>query len=721
MKTALVDAASSDQDCLTKIRELALYQADLGIVLCSDKHVVFANDWFYQTSGLSADMVLNHPLSEIFPEPLPKRLLNAVDSAIQQGRSSVLSHKLNRSPFPLFKGGVERESGERIHQMVYVKCLTLDDTHFSLIEIFDVSQASAREKHLQALAKAAKESASALRDEQEKTQAILDSALDCIISLDESGNLTSANRYTCALFGLSFENLIGRNAKALFKLQGDHFLAGEHPIPLEQWATVGNTVELSAIHANGTLTPIELSLNNCALDPCMQYVGIIRDISAKKKAEENLYYLSRFDALTGLANRTLFTERLVDSIQRAKRSGHKFAVLCIDVDRFKAINETLGYDTGDEVLCVLAKRMENLLRETDTISRIGSDEFMIITEGLHRDFDVKLIIEKLFKSLRVPIAMHGQELHTSVSIGISFYPDNGTDEQTLYRNADIAMHNAKQDGRNGYKFFSQKMNSRVGAWIKTVSDLHRAIDEAQFEMHFQPQIDARTEELVGVEGLIRWNHPEEGRVSPEIFIPVAEDTGLIWPIGKIVIEQCCEAARLLASHVKTPVRVAINISPKQFQKTKLHTLLINECRKHDITPSQIELEITEGLLMESTNDSEAIMKELVQEGFTFSIDDFGTGYSSLAYLRRFPITTLKVDRSFVMDLPNDADASALSRAIINLAHSLRLEVVAEGVETADQLEFLKTEGCEFIQGYYYSKPLPLSELIPWIDEYSQNK
>lgn len=721
MKTALVDASPNSQDPLAKIRDQTLYEADLGIVLCTGEQVIFANDWFYRTSGLQSEDVLNKHIAEVFPDQLPKRLLNAIDSVIHQGRSSVLSHKLNRSPFPLFKSEVEREMGDRIHQMVYVKCLTLDNTHFCLIKIFDVTEASTREKHLQALAKTAKEAALALKDEQEKTQAILDSALDCIVSLDENGNLTSANRYTCALFGLSIEKLIGRNAKELFKLQGDHLAVGEHPIPLEQWAGAGETVELSAIHAKGTLTPIELSLNNCALDPSMQYVGIIRDISAKKKAEEHMYYMSRFDALTGLANRTLFSERLLDSIHRAKRSGNKFAVLCVDLDRFKAINDTLGYDIGDEVLRVIAKRMEHVLRETDTISRIGGDEFMIITEELHRDFDVKLILEKLFKSLRVPIDMQGHELHATASAGIAFFPDNGSDEQTLYRNADIAMHNAKQEGRNGYTFFSQNMNSRVGAWIKTVSELHRAVDDEQFEMHFQPQIDARTEEVIGVEGLIRWNHPEKGRVGPDTFIPVAEDTGLIWPIGKIVIEQCCEAARLLAARVPNKVRVAINISPKQFQKNKLHTLLVNECKNHGIEPHQIELEITEGLLMESTDKSETIMKDLVQEGFTFSIDDFGTGYSSLAYLRRFPITTLKVDRSFVTDLPDDPDASALSRAIIHLAHSLRLDVVAEGVETAEQLEFLKDEGCEFIQGYYYSKPVPLDELLPWIEEFSQRK
>lgn len=719
MKTALVEASTADRDPLAKIKELTLFEADLGIVLCSEDAVIFANEWFYRTSALTPEKTLNRSLSELFPEQLPNRLLNAVDSAIHQGRSSVLSHKLNRSPFPLYKSEVERELEDRIHQMVYVKCLTLEGQHYCLIEIFDVTEASNREKHLQALAKAAKEAAAALRDEQEKIQAILDSALDCIVSLDESGNLTSANRYTCSLFGLSLENLIGRNAKELFKLQGCHFEEHNHPIPLAQWASAGETVELAAITDKGALTPIELSLNNCALDPTMQYVGIIRDVSAKKKAEEHMYYMSRFDALTGLANRTLFSERLLDSINRAKRSGNKFAVLCVDLDRFKAINDTLGYDKGDEVLKVIAKRMEHVLRETDTISRIGGDEFMIITEELQRDFDVKLILEKLFQSLRVPIDMQGHELHATASAGVAFFPDNGGDEQSLYRNADIAMHNAKQEGRNGYKFFSQSMNSRVGAWIKTVSELHRAVDDQQFEMYFQPQIDARTEEVIGVEGLIRWNHPERGCIGPDQFIPIAEDTGLIWPIGKIVIEQCCEAARLLAARASNTIRVAINISPKQFQKDNLRTLLIEQCERHGISNRQIELEITEGLLMENTDKSESIMRDLVKEGFTFSIDDFGTGYSSLAYLRRFPITTLKVDRSFVTDLPDDPDASALSRAIIHLAHSLRLDVVAEGVETAEQLEFLKDEGCEFIQGYYYSKPMPLDELMPWIEEFSQ--
>jgi EAL domain-containing protein (putative c-di-GMP-specific phosphodiesterase class I) len=305
-----------------------------------------------------------------------------------------------------------------------------------------------------------------------------------------------------------------------------------------------------------------------------------------------------------------------------------------------------------------------------------------------------------------------------VSAGVAFYPTNGTEEQTLIRNADIAMHNAKRE-RNEYKFFSQSMNSRVDIWVKTVSELHQAMEEHQFEMFFQPQIDARTEVVIGAEALIRWHHPENGMVGPDKFITVAEDTGLIWQLGETIIEQCCEAVRLLNTHLAHNVRIAINISPKQFQKNDLKSLLLKYCDQYGIKTDQIELEITEGLLMENTDRSEAIMQDLVKEGFAFSIDDFGTGYSSLAYLRRFPITTLKVDRSFVMDLPKDADASALSRAIIHLAHSLRLDVVAEGVETAEQLEFLKDEGCEFIQGYYFSKPLPLDELLPWIKTFSE--
>jgi diguanylate cyclase (GGDEF)-like protein/PAS domain S-box-containing protein len=718
MKTALADA-SQPPDPLAKIWEQGLLKTDLGILLCDANAVIFANEWFYRTANLYPAKTIGKPITELFPEPLPKRLLTAIDSSIHQGRSSVLSNKLNRSPFPLFNSKHERESNQRIHQMIYVRSLPIEGSHYSLVEIFDVTEASAREKHLRELANTAKESADALKGQQQKTQAIIDSARDCIVSLDENGCLTSANNATCALFGLPLEKLLGLQTSDLFALEARHYYNDGYSAMLRQWANLGEIVELSAKHADKSSIPVELSLNRCALDATTQYVGIIRDVSAKKKAEEHMYFLSRFDVLTGLANRTLFSERLLESIRRARRNNKKFAVVCLDLDRFKAINETLGYNMGDKVLRLIAERMRNTLRETDTISRTGGDEFMVIIEGLCRDIDIKLILEKLLDALRVPMNAQGHQLHATASAGVAFYPENGIDEQALYRNANIAMHNAKQE-RNAYNFFSENMNSRVGAWVKTVSELHRAVEEQQFEMHYQPQIDARSERVIGVEGLIRWNHPEKGRMSPDKFIPIAEDSGLIWQIGHIVVEQCCEAARLLSARVDHSIRVGINISPKQFQQNDLQALLVEQCRRHGIQTNQIELEITEGLLMKNTEKSEAIMNDLVRNGFTFSVDDFGTGYSSLAYLRRFPITTLKVDRSFVTDLPDDPDASALSRAIIHLAHSLRLNIVAEGVETAEQLEFLRDEGCEFIQGYYYAKPMPLDDLLPWIEEFSRN-
>jgi diguanylate cyclase (GGDEF)-like protein len=429
----------------------------------------------------------------------------------------------------------------------------------------------------------------------------------------------------------------------------------------------------------------------------------------RKKVERGLGYIERHDGLTGLVNRSLFMERLNRAIVRANRDKIQVAIMFIDLDRFKHINDTLGHNAGDTLLQEVATRLERCTREQDTVARFGGDEFTILLEGVNHANDAVIVANKIIRFISYPIRIHDQELYVTPSIGITMYPDDADSVEQLMKHADSAMYRAKEEGRNGFQFYTDGMNRESEERMELESRLRQAMHKREFQLFYQPKINIRNGEMIGAEALIRWNQPDLGMVSPAKFIPLAEENGLINSIGEWVIREACSQMQEWNMTGMDPIRVAVNLSPRQLYQQDLADMILDTALEYSIVPRNIELEITESLLMDDTEASITTLKKLKEWGMHVSIDDFGTGYCSLAYLKRFPIETLKIDRSFVMDITTDPDDAAICSAIIALGHKLRLNVTAEGIETSEQLEFLKQQGCDEAQGFYFSKPLPAAE------------
>lgn len=424
----------------------------------------------------------------------------------------------------------------------------------------------------------------------------------------------------------------------------------------------------------------------------------------RKEAENTLVFMANHDALTGLANRLLLRERVAHAIRRAHRFGKRPAVLFMDLDRFKFINDTLGHSTGDALLRACAERLCMRLRDTDTVARFGGDEFVVLVEDLDASTDVLAVVNKILTACAEPFHIEGRELHVSASLGIAVYPEDGADPEALLKNADAAMYRAKEKGRATYQFYSAQMQEQGAERFLMETELRHALEREQLFLLYQPKLDLATGRIVGVEALMRWQHPTLGLVSPAQFVPIAEDTGLIEAMGRWALDAACrEAARVRDAGY--PVLMSVNLSARQLNRASLLDEVSQALAASGLDPSLLELEITESGVMQNPLRATALLTALRALGVSLAIDDFGTGYSSLSYLKRFPFSTLKVDRSFIKDLPGDGDAAALTSGIIALAHGLHMQVVAEGVETAAQLDFLRANRCDQMQGYLLSKPL----------------
>lgn len=455
----------------------------------------------------------------------------------------------------------------------------------------------------------------------------------------------------------------------------------------------------------------------------MGYLGTITDITELKNAQLQMETLAFYDALTGLANRRLFRDRLESSILSAQRHNKSVALLFLDMDQFKRINDSLGHDAGDELLIAVAKRLKECVRETDTVSRIGGDEFTILLTDIQSNSDVVIVAEKLLQHLALPIQVHGQEVSTSVSIGITLTPDDSTDANILMKNADMAMYQAKELGRNNFQFFSEEMNRSVLEHIELEKELEDALAQSQFMLAFQPKVSIHDFNVVGIECLLRWHHPSKGPIVPDKFIPIAEETGKILAIGEWVLQEACQQMALLIErgYMLASNRIAVNLSARQFTDPELLSRIHNALKVSGLPASNLELELTESILMEDVENAIATMHSIKELGITIAIDDFGTGYSSLSYIKRFPIDVLKVDRSFVMDIPDDQNDMAITAAVIAMAHKLNLSIVAEGVESKEQLSFLHSNRCTEGQGYFFSPPLYINELKAFLKGYNPAK
>ncbi len=442
------------------------------------------------------------------------------------------------------------------------------------------------------------------------------------------------------------------------------------------------------------------------MDADQGLVIVVEDINERKENEERIRYLAEHDSLTGLPNRVLFNDRLEQAISRARRQGGLVALMFVDVDRFKNINDSLGHQVGDQLLVQMAERIRESLRDSDTVGRPGGDEFALLLPDLPDGRAAARVAEKLLERLAHPYALEGHQLVVTASIGIALFPDDGTDLITLAANADAAMYFSKDAGRNAYHFFRSEMNARVLERIQMETAMRSALKNGEFELHYQPQVDGPSRTVIGFEALVRWHHPQQGLVSPASFIPLAEETGLIVPLGDWVLREACRQNKAWQAAGLPPLPVSVNISPSQLRQSRFGHTVATVLEESGLHPSCLELELTESMMMHGPERNVETLQGLRELGVGISIDDFGTGYSSLAYLKRLPIDKLKIDQTFVRDVAVDPDDAAIITTIIGLAQNMNLGVVAEGVESVEQLELLQSGGCRHHQGYLFARPLP---------------
>ncbi|MCM8855519.1 MAG: EAL domain-containing protein [Candidatus Thiodiazotropha sp.] len=445
-----------------------------------------------------------------------------------------------------------------------------------------------------------------------------------------------------------------------------------------------------------------------------EYVAVFSDITKHKQDEEQIRYQANYDALTGLPNRSLLSDRLVQAIGSAHREKWKLAILFIDLDQFKMVNDTFGHVMGDELLQLVASRIGECVRESDTVARFGGDEFIILLQDVSDMDAVANVATKVIEKITRVFTLYGREIYIGASVGITIFPDDATNADSLLRNADMAMYQAKDRGRNSYQFFTASMQQRTLERQQLELDLRLAIKRGELEIYYQPVMDAYLDRVISVEALLRWNHPHRGIVSPTIFIPLAEDSGLIGPIGEWVIKGACEQLSQWHKSGYPDLKLAVNLSSRQRELGLEASYLKQVLDDNRLSPGALNLEMTEGLLMRDTDEAITWLSSFKALGVNLSVDDFGTGYSSLSYLKRFPVDVLKIDRSFVADLPSNSDDASLVKTIVAMAGSLNLGLIAEGVETEEQADFLVGIGCYNLQGFYYAKPMTAANMTSWL-------
>ena len=539
---------------------------------------------------------------------------------------------------------------------------------------------------------------------------VIDNASEGVVVTDPQGTIRSVNPAFTKITGYEPEEVTGKTPSLL---KSDRQDAAFYE---EMWETLRRTGvwqgELWNRRKDGRLYSQWLNISTITDEDgnAAHYVGIFIDTTKEHQAREHLRRLAYHDPLSGLPNRQLFNDQLDLSLLNAQREGRSVAVLFVDLDRFKDINDTLGHTFGDRLLPLVAARLKRCLRAEDTLARLGGDEFTVILHDLERPDDAPNVAKKILESFTDPFKLDGRVCYLSASIGISVSPDHGDDRESLLKHADIAMYRAKEEGRNRYCLYSAKMSERSPERLDLENDLRRAVENQDLQVVFQPQVDTLSGKLVGVEALARWHHATQGWISPAVFIPMAEDIGLIGQIGEWVLRMACSQAQQWRAEGLGPVRMAVNISGRQLRDNRLLHVVRETLEESGLDACCLKLELTESVLMENAELAIATLDSIHEMGIQISIDDFGTGYSSLSYLKQFAISELKVDRSFIKGIPNDSDNEAIATAIIVMAHALGLTVTAEGVETEDQLMFLRERGCDRIQGYLFGAPMPAREL-----------
>ena len=637
-----------------------------------------------KTFGYSAEEALGKPLSLLIPERHLQAHTEGFSHALKNGelKHSGVSHELT---------GL-RKNGEEFPLQLTLSCWKRDEHLFFSAIVLDSTERKKREARIRTL-----------------SQAIEQSPVSVIIT-DTDGKIEYVNSSFEQVTGYSSSDVSGKNPRIL--KSGNT----TNQCYQELWQTICDgdawRGELQNRKKNGDLFWEQVHIAPVFDESGMtrHFLAVKEDITQRKKQEEQILHQAHFDQLTDLPNRFLALDRLSLRMKEADRNKERVAVLFLDLDDFKKVNDTLGHDTGDHALLEAAKRLKDTLRGSDTIGRMGGDEFIVILGGLEKTTDASLVAEHLLNRFREAFIIENRELMLTLSIGIAVYPDDGNTPLELIRNADSALYHSKAEGRNTFTYYTEAINNEISRRFTLEEQLRGALERNELRLCYQPQVDVSNRRIVGVEALLRWSHPTLGNVSPVEFIPVAEDTGLIVPIGEFVIREALAAAISWQKEGKGKIKVAVNLSPRQFRSANLIAFIKESLNQFEFPGEYLELELTEGVLMSGHSYIEDALSALSQLGISIAMDDFGTGYSSLSYLRSYPFDVVKIDRSFVQDIPRDQGDRELVNATITMAHGLGMKVLAEGVETADQLQQLADMGCDMAQGYLFSRPISAEEM-----------
>ncbi len=555
-----------------------------------------------------------------------------------------------------------------------------------------------------------------LAESEARFRSVIESATDAIVLTDAQGVIISWNRGAETIFGYSSSEILGMPISSLFA----NAYSDIHTTNPEVNALVGagllhpgsTAVEIQGLKSDDTELPLEISVSSWSTPDGTYYSGIIRDVTERKSLEDQLTHQALHDPLTKLPNRVLFKNRVEHALSRTERSGSPVAVLFLDLDNFKTINDTLGHSAGDALLITVAERLESCLRSSDTASRLGGDEFAVLIEDTTNTKDGCLVAERILEALRKPIDIDGKDAFIGASIGIAISSAHASTPSTLLRNADVAMYTAKSQGKNQYALFENEMHNALIKRSELETELRSAMDHGEFELVYQPIMGLGSGRINAVEALLRWNHPRGLKIGPNEFIPIIEDANLMQPLGRWILEQACEQCAVWNREFGRirPLAVAVNLSSRQFLDDNLFGVVSSALERSGLDAGNLILEITEGTMLQNTETTVSILNRLRDIGIRLAIDDFGTGYSSLSYLHKFPIDVLKIDKSFVDKIHNSREGAAMARAIISMSETLHLETIAEGIESKEQIATLQVLGCEMGQGYLIAHPLKVAEM-----------
>jgi len=557
------------------------------------------------------------------------------------------------------------------------------------------------------------------KQEQKEKMAVMvqDNTSEAVMVIDKNLRIVSINPAFTKTTGYTFDEIQGKTPNVLSSGKQDKFFYQQ------MWEAINDLGywqgEIWNRRKSGEVYPEWLNINSIKDDAgkVIYYSAIFSDISSQEHIRKRLHTLAYYDDLTGLPNRELFHDRLDNALTQSHRNDKKLGLMFLDIDRFKNVNDSLGHKVGDLLLSAIAKKLQECIRDSDSVSRIGGDEFTILVNDISQPDDTIIVAQKIIDAFSKPLKLpDGLELYATTSIGICVYPDDGPNSDILIKNADTAMYRAKESGRNNYQFYTKEMSQHFSERLSLETDLHKAISQNELSVAYQPQVSLLTGEIVGFEALVRWNHSKHGWISPTKFIPIAEDSGLIYQIGEWVLKQACQQIKLWHEYFDPKLKVAVNVSSHQLCKSDVVNSILEIIDSFDLPHEAIELELTESSLMDNVESVSHTMDKLSKTGIQLAIDDFGTGYSSLSYIKRFSIDKLKIDKSFVQDISTDKNDVEIVTAIIAMANNLGVEVIAEGVESIEEAVFLHEHGCHEIQGYYFSKPKFAEEINVMLEE-----